>query len=177
MQYLLLYCSPNPRFFIGILSEQKTFKHEVWARSACSLPELEIMWELPLGWSQCSFKTVQKGFEGSKVVENTQTLIPSSARWESSGKRHYQLFLQCTQTHSRESLVHPGICNSSKITLWWMLQPLFCSSPSHLWQEEKEPVSSSRMKGWRHSTWLCTDSDRAEQMLLSQAEIQILVHK
>lgn len=29
-----------------------------------------------------------------------------------------------------KSLVHPGICNSSKITSWSMLHPLFCSWPS-----------------------------------------------
>lgn len=45
-------------------------------------------------------------------------------------ERHYQLLLQCIQTHSRESLAHPGIWNSSKMTWWWMLRPLFHPCPS-----------------------------------------------
>lgn len=92
---------------------------------------------LCLGWKWCGnfhlvgLSAVSKQCKRDlREARSWRTLVLSSARWESSGERHYQLFLQGIQTHSRESLAHPEMCNSSKMTLWWMLQPLFPSCPS-----------------------------------------------
>jgi len=83
IQYLFPYYSPNlnPRFFIGILSAQKTFKHEVWARSRCSASVSAqagndggtSTWLVSMQF-QNSAKG-RKGSKGSKAAEDTPPLL------------------------------------------------------------------------------------------------------
>lgn len=172
MQYLLLYCSSNLRFLL-----------EFWAnRRHSSMKSGQGQHALCLSWKWCgNFHLVDLSAVSKQCKRDLRearlwrTLILCSARCESSGERHYQLFLQCTQTHSRESLVHPGIYNSSKITLWWMLHPLFCSCPSPPVARGKGPsfMQNAGMEPFHllvHREW----QSRASA---SESEIQILVHK
>lgn len=89
-----------------------------------------------------------------REARSCRALIPSSARWESSAERHQQLFLQCTQAHSREAWYTQGCGTAAK----WPCEGCcsHCSVPAqvHLWPEEKEPLPC-RVQGWSHSTCLC----------------------
>lgn len=64
-----------------------------------------------------------------REARSWRALIPSSARWESSAERQQQLFLQCTQTHSRKPGTSRGV-GQQQNDLMGDAASLLCSCPS-----------------------------------------------